>query len=71
MSKADVITMEGDVLEAYPNAFFKVKLENDLEVKAHISGKIRKHFIKINIGDRVLVELTPYDLTKGRISKRL
>jgi translation initiation factor IF-1 len=71
MSKADVVEMEGEVLEAYPNAFFRVKLENGHEIKAHISGKIRKHFIKINIGDKVNVELTPYDLNKGRIVKRL
>jgi translation initiation factor IF-1 len=71
MSKADAIEMEGEVLEAYPNAVFRVKLDNDHELKAHISGKIRKYFIKINIGDKVLVELTPYDLDKGRITKRL
>jgi translation initiation factor IF-1 len=71
MSKADVVEMEGEVLEAYPNAVFRVKLDNDHEIKAHISGKIRKHFIKINMGDKVLVELTPYDLNKGRITKRL
>ena len=71
MAKADVVEMEGEVLEAYPNAFFRVVLENGYEIKAHISGKIRKHFIKINIGDKVNVELTPYDLNKGRIVKRL
>lgn len=71
MAKADVVEMEGEVLEAYPNAFFRVILENGHEIKAHISGKIRKHFIKINIGDKVNVELTPYDLNKGRIVKRL
>ena len=71
MSKADVLTMDGEVLDAYPNAVFKVKLENGHEIKAHISGKIRKNFIKINIGDKVTVEISPYDLEKGRIIKRL
>ena len=70
MSK-DVIEFEGTILEALPNAMFKVKLENDHEILAHISGKIRKNFIRILPGDRVRVEMTPYDLTKGRITYRL
>lgn len=70
MSK-DVIEFEGTILESLPNAMFKVKLENDHQVLAHISGKIRKNFIRILPGDKVKVELTPYDLTKGRITYRL
>ncbi len=67
----DVIELEGTILESMPNAMFKVKLENDHEILAHISGKIRKNFIRILPGDRVKVEMTPYDLTKGRITFRL
>ena len=70
MSK-DVIELEGTILESMPNAMFRVKLENDHEILAHISGKIRKNFIRILPGDRVKVEMTPYDLTKGRITFRL
>lgn len=70
MSK-DVIEFEGTIIESMPNAMFKVKLENDHEILAHISGKIRKNFIRILPGDRVRVEMTPYDLTKGRITFRL
>ena len=70
MSK-DVIEMEGVITEALPNATFKVGLQNNHEVLAHISGKIRMNYIKILPGDKVIVELTPYDLTKGRITKRL
>ena len=70
MSKQDVIEVEGTILEALPNAMFKVKLENDHVILAHISGKIRMNFIKILPGDRVTVELTPYDLTRGRITYR-
>ena len=70
MSK-DVIEFEGTIMESLPNAMFKVKLENDHEILAHISGKIRKNFIRILPGDRVRVEMTPYDLTKGRITYRL
>ena len=62
---------EGTILESLPNAMFKVKLENDHQVLAHISGKIRKNFIRILPGDKVKVELTPYDLTRGRITYRL
>ena len=62
--------LEGVILEALPNAMFKVKLENDHEVLAHISGKMRMHYIRILPGDKVQVELTPYDLTRGRITYR-
>ena len=67
----DVIEIEGTILESMPNAMFRVKLENDHEILAHISGKIRKNFIRILPGDRVKVEMTPYDLSKGRITLRL
>ncbi len=67
----DVIELEGTIVESMPNAMFRVKLENDHEILAHISGKIRKNFIRILPGDRVKVEMTPYDLTKGRITFRL
>ena len=70
MSKSDVIEVFGTVLESQPNAMFKVKLENGFEVLAHISGKIRMNFIRILPGDRVKVELSPYDLTRGRITWR-
>jgi len=71
LSKQDVIEMEGTIQEALPNAMFKVTLENEHKVLAHISGKMRKHFIKILPGDKVKVELSPYDLTRGRITYRL
>lgn len=67
----DVIELEGTIIESMPNAMFRVKLENDHEILAHISGKIRKNFIKILPGDKVKVEMTPYDLTRGRITFRL
>ena len=67
----DVIEFVGTIIESMPNAMFKVKLENDHEILAHISGKIRKNFIRILPGDKVRVEMTPYDLTKGRITFRL
>ena len=67
----DVIEIEGTILESLPNAMFRVKLENGHEILAHISGKIRKNFIRILPGDKVKVEMTPYDLTKGRITFRL
>lgn len=70
MSKADVIAMEGKVLEKLPNAMFRVELENGHEVLAHISGKLRMNYIRILPGDKVTVELSPYDLSKGRISWR-
>ncbi len=67
MSKADVIEIEGTVLEKLPGAMFRVELENGHEVLAHISGKLRMNYIKILPGDKVTLELSPYDLTKGRI----
>ena len=67
MSKADVIEVEGTVLEMLPNAMFKVELENKHVVLAHISGKLRMNFIRILPGDKVTIELSPYDLSKGRI----
>ena len=70
MSKKDVIELEGTILDALQNAMFKVKLENDHEIIAHISGKLRMNFIRILPGDKVTVELSPYDLTKGRITWR-
>jgi translation initiation factor IF-1 len=70
MAKNDSIEVFGRVLEALPNAMFKVKLENGFEVLAHISGKMRMNFIRILPGDRVKLELSPYDLTRGRITWR-
>ncbi|HLQ95765.1 MAG TPA: translation initiation factor IF-1 [Pseudogracilibacillus sp.] len=70
MSKDDVIEVEGVVQETLPNAMFNVELENGHVVLAHVSGKIRMHFIRILPGDKVTVELSPYDLTKGRITYR-
>ncbi len=67
MSKTDVIEIEGVVVEKLPNAMFQVKLENGHQVLAHISGKLRMNYIKILPGDRVTLEMSPYDLTKGRI----
>ena len=67
MSKADVIEVEGTVVEKLPNAMFQVELENGPKVLAHISGKLRMNYIKILPGDKVTIELSPYDLTKGRI----
>ncbi len=70
MAKQDVIEVEGTVVEPLPNAMFRVELENGHRVLAHISGKMRMNFIKILPGDRVTVELSPYDLTRGRIIYR-
>ncbi len=70
MSKADVIELEGTVVEALPNAMFQVKLANGHVILAHISGKLRMNFIRILPGDKVTVEMSPYDLTKGRITWR-
>lgn len=70
MAKEDVITVEGTVVETLPNAMFRVELDNRHRVLAHISGKMRMHFIKILPGDKVSVELSPYDLTRGRIVYR-
>lgn len=66
----DVIEVQGTITEAMPNAMFRVKLETGQSVLAHVSGKIRKHFIRILLGDKVTVELSPYDLTRGRITFR-
>ncbi len=70
MAKEESIEMEGKVIETLPNTMFRVELENGHIVTAHISGKMRKHYIRILTGDEVTVELTPYDLTKGRIIYR-
>jgi translation initiation factor IF-1 len=70
VSKEEAIELEATVVEALPNAVFKVELENKHQVLAHISGKMRKNFIRILPGDRVLVEVTPYDLSRGRIIYR-
>lgn len=70
MAKEDVIEVEGTVTEPLPNAMFKVKLDNGHEVLAHISGKMRMHFIRILPGDKVKLEISPYDLTRGRIVYR-
>ena len=70
MSKQDVIEVEGTVTEAYPNAMFQVELPNGHKTLAHISGKLRRNFIRILPGDKVTIELSPYDLTRGRITWR-
>lgn len=70
MSKEDMIEVKGVVTETLPNTLFRVSLENGHEVMAHLSGKLRQHYIKILTGDHVTVELSPYDLTKGRITWR-
>jgi translation initiation factor IF-1 len=70
MAKEDVIEVQGSVKETLPNAMFRVKLESGQVILAHISGKMRMHFIRILPGDRVTVELSPYDLTRGRITYR-
>ena len=70
MAKDDVIEVEGKVIEAMPNAMFQVQLENGHQILAHISGKLRMNFIRILPGDKVTVELSPYDLTRGRITWR-
>lgn len=71
LAKEEAIEVEATVIELLPNAMFRVELENKHQVLAHISGKMRKHFIRILPGDRVLVELSPYDLSRGRIVYRL
>lgn len=71
MAKKDVIEVQGTVVEPLPNGMFRVELENGHRVLAHVSGKIRMHFIRILPGDKVTVELSPYDLTRGRITYRL
>jgi len=70
MGKEDIIEVQGSVTETLPNAMFRVKLENGHKLLAHISGKMRMHFIRILPGDKVTVELSPYDLTRGRITYR-
>tara|TARA_B100000686_G_C16743341_1_gene947956 strand:- start:870 stop:1088 length:219 start_codon:yes stop_codon:yes gene_type:complete len=70
MSKEDAIEVEGTVIEPLPNAMFRVELENGHKILAHISGKMRLHFIRILSGDKVKVQLSPYDLTRGRITYR-
>ncbi len=70
MAKEDLIETEGKILETLPNAMFRVELQNGHKVLAHISGKIRMHYIKIIPGDKVKIELSPYDLTRGRITYR-
>ncbi|NNE07896.1 MAG: translation initiation factor IF-1 [Gemmatimonadetes bacterium] len=70
MAKEQPVTVEGTVVEPLPNAMFRVELENGHKILAHISGKIRMHFIRILPGDKVTVELSPYDLTRGRITYR-
>ncbi len=71
MAKEDVIELEGKVIETLPNTMFRVELDNGHVVTAHISGRMRKNYIRILTGDRVRVELTPYDLSKGRITFRM
>jgi len=71
MPKKEAIEVEGIVIEALPNAMFRVELPNGHEVLAHISGKIRMHYIRVLLGDKVLIELSPYDLSRGRITYRL
>ena len=71
LAKEDHIEMEGTVVETLPNTMFRVRLDNDHVITAHISGKMRKHYIRILTGDRVTVQLTPYDLSKGRITYRV
>ncbi|MEW4383606.1 translation initiation factor IF-1 [Staphylococcus epidermidis] len=70
MAKQDVIELEGTVLDTLPNAMFKVKLENGHEILSHVSGKIRMNYIRILPGDKVTVEMSPYDLSRGRITYR-
>lgn len=70
MSKEDIIELQGTIVETLPNAMFKVELENGQTILAYVSGKMRMHFIKILPGDKVTIEISPYDLTKGRITYR-
>jgi len=70
MAKEESIEVEGTVLEPLPNAMFRVKLDNGHKILAHVSGKMRMHFIRILVGDKVKVQLSPYDLTRGRITYR-
>lgn len=70
MAKEELLEFEGVVTEILPNAMFRIKLDNDHEILGHTSGRMRKHRIRVLLGDRVTVEMTPYDLTKGRVIKR-
>jgi translation initiation factor IF-1 len=70
MSKEGVIKLEGEIIDVLPNTTFKVKLDNGIVVMSYISGKMRKHAIRITLGDRVEIEMSPYDVTKGRIVRR-
>lgn len=70
MAKSDLIEVQGRVVEALPNAMFRVQLDNGHEVLAHLAGKMRKNYIRVLLGDRVTVELSPYDLARGRITYR-
>ncbi|MDI3472110.1 MAG: translation initiation factor [Thermotogaceae bacterium] len=70
MKKEETIKLEGKIVEALPNAMFRVELDNGFKILAHVSGKMRKNFIRLVLGDRVVVELSPYDLTRGRIIYR-
>ena len=69
--KTDIITKEGTVVETLPNATFRVRLQDDIEVLAHLGGKMRLHYIRVLLGDKVLLEISTYDQTKGRIVRRL
>ncbi|MET0154794.1 MAG: translation initiation factor IF-1 [Rickettsiales bacterium] len=71
MAKEELITFQGDVLEVLPNAMFRIRLENGVEILGHTSGRMRKNRIRVIVGDKVEVEMTPYDLTKGRVVKRM
>ena len=71
MAKEELLEMRGQVVELLPNAMFRVRLENDHEILGHTAGKMRKNRIRVSAGDKVLVEMTPYDLTKGRITFRV
>lgn len=71
MSREDIVQVEGTIVEILPNAMFRVKIENEHQVLAHLAGKMRMGSIKIARGDKVMVEISPYDLTKGRITRRL
>ncbi len=71
MPDKDIIEFEGEVIEALPNALFKIVLDSGQEIIGHLSGKMRMHYIKLVEGDRVIVEMTPYDLTKGRVKRRI
>jgi len=70
MKKEETIKLEGKIIEALPNAMFRVELDNGFKILAHVSGKMRKNFIRLVLGDRVVVEMSPYDLTRGRIIYR-